>query len=190
MKRSVRAIRKEYLLVFTMSILSFSLHAQQLSVDHNRLTWAADPATDDQFIVQRHVAGKEYTDIALVWTGEGFYSYQFTDKSFVGLSTGYRLKRISTTRVVTYTTTENIQGLKSFPNPLHNHLVVSAPDEWISKEVNVTLLRADGTIAMQIKMKGEKQMTLNMERLQPGNYLLQLDCERGSRRQWVQKSSN
>jgi hypothetical protein len=195
MKRSVHlGFSKKHGLVLAMILITVSLQAQSsatpllaMEARQQRLTWTADPALDDQFVVQRHEPGMGFTDIALVWTGAGFYTYQFTDKKPLQPACSYRLKRIGTNKIISYTEVDNGSELTSYPNPAHDQLVFTIPAEWTAKPVHVSVLKSDGTLAMQADLTGAPSITLNVERLLAGNYLVRLDCARDSKRQWIQK---
>jgi len=151
------------------------------------LSWAtALEKNFDHFTIQRSTDGKEYKDIALVFSGEELNTvrnYQYKDALSAINATViyYRLQIVDRSGEITYSPvrmirmaeTSNPGQLTVAPNPVADQLHVTLPAAWQGKAVTLEVYSLNGVRMQQVNVsKASQTEELRMGSLPKGAYLV------------------
>ncbi|GAC1422583.1 MAG: hypothetical protein NVS1B13_15880 [Flavisolibacter sp.] len=174
-------------------ILPVKLSGFTAQVDKNQvvLKWSTASEKDfSHFDVQRSLNGKEFQDIALVFSRDNFpyqESYTYKDKlNFLSGTIYYRLKMVDVSKefsyseilAVTQATANNLNSLNIYPNPIKDCIHLALPAEWKGKDVKVDIYGLSGKTIKTILFKNTStQETINFAgETSKGVYILKSTC--------------
>jgi Secretion system C-terminal sorting domain len=135
------------------------------------------------FVIERSTNGKDFTEIALVFSDGINKNYQYSDALPGNGIFYYRLRMVdldqksqnSLIRIVKTVDESAGVNIQAYPNPVVNELRVTIPASWQNKEVKYVLYTVDGTLVRHLMNKNANQTEqFMMTGLKPGMYILKV----------------
>lgn len=168
-----------------------------------KLSWTGYEENFSHYVVQRSTDGKNYSNVAVVFTNgnKGAYNYTYKDAN-VSSSTNavfYRLEMIdneqeggnySDVRVVRLGDKEaEALQITTYPNPVADQVKVILPSAWQGKPVMLQLYTANGTMMQSMQIGGASQTeTMQLGQLSKGFYLVKATCGNQAAQQRIIKN--
>jgi Secretion system C-terminal sorting domain len=156
----------------------------QLQSGKVQLKWITSMEENfSHFIVERSANGKDFTEIAMVFSNESSKYYQYTDELDSKGIFYYRLKMVdmsqksqaSVIRIIKAVNELASVNIQAYPNPVVNELRITVPELWQNKEVSYVLYSADGILLKSLINKTANQTEkFNMSAFKPGMYILKV----------------
>jgi hypothetical protein len=149
-----------------------------------QLTWATAEEKDfSHFVIERSTNGKDYKDIALVFTGGGNQAtYAYKDKvSGKEPILYYRLRCVDLTKEFTYSAVRvirlsevsNATALTAFPNPVDDQVKLTLPTAWQGKDVQVEVYTNTGIKVHQVQLSNVNLIeVVNLQKMSKGVYII------------------
>lgn len=142
------------------------------------LSWkTASETNSSHFDVERSADGNRFTSIGRV-TAAGFQSlpstYSFTDAQPLAGTNYYRLKQVDRDAAFSYSKTVAVNmkaSIRLAPNPARDKLVVTLSN---SNYLSLRIIDASGKIVWQQQGIPNRTVTIDVQRLPRGRYVLQL----------------
>jgi hypothetical protein len=167
---------------FFIELVSFDASAATSEVN---VSWStSNEINNDYFAVERSSDAMEWKTITTIpgkTSSTKLVNYNTADPSPIFGTSYYRLRQTSINGKYVYSKIETVEmkrpllEVSTYPNPAQSYVQIAYsqdPDQYF----NFSLLAYDGTVVLQRKdvQNGE---SINIDHLQPGIYLLNLEAE-------------
>lgn len=157
------------------------------------LNWTTEMEENfSHFVVQRSTDGKNYTDIATVFSAGGNgvktqYAYKDRNVSSTSGMNFYRILCVDKTEEATFSAVRIVRlskdnastiALATYPNPVKDQLRVTLPASFQGKKVTLALYNANGIQIQAIQLGAASQTeVLQLGNQSKGFYLVKATCE-------------
>ena len=167
-----------------------------------KLSWTGMEENFSHYVVQRSSDGKNYSDIAVVFTnngsGESNYVYKDANVSSSTNALFYRLEMVdkeqeggkfSDIRIVRLGKEAEALQITTYPNPAADQVKISLPSAWQSKPVMLQLFTVNGTMIQSMQIGSASQTeSMQLGQLSKGFYLVKAVCGNQSAQQRIVKN--
>ena len=168
-----------------LGTLAGRLHdfSAQLNADKVKLQWSTGVEENfSHFVVQRSVNGKDFTDVAVIFSNTLKHSYEYSDDLRSASFVYYRLKmvdvgrksQISGIRLIKAVSASSSVTIQAYPNPVVNELRITIPASWQSAPVSYTLFDAIGSVKKRILNSANQTESIGMRDLEAGLYIVKV----------------
>ncbi|HVM87705.1 MAG TPA: T9SS type A sorting domain-containing protein [Puia sp.] len=162
----------------------------QLSGDRSKanLNWSTSAEINaSHFVIERSTDGKNFDEVAMVFTQEGNssstrqYNYSDNISSVKSSLIFYRLKmvdmdgnaKLSDVQLIRLASDNQALNILAYPNPAHSELRITIPDSWQGKSIGFQVYNTNGMLVQQkISSNAGQTELINIADLPSGIYIV------------------
>lgn len=167
-----------------------------------KLSWTGMEENFSHYVVQRSTDGKNYSDVAVVFTNNGAaesnYVYKDANVSSSTNALFYRLEMVdkeqeggkfSGTRIVRLGKEAEALQITTYPNPAADQVKITLPSAWQGKPVMLQLFTINGTIIQSMQIGNASQTeSIQLGQTSKGFYLVKATCGNQAAQQRIVKN--
>ena len=186
-------------LVLPVRLTNFSAVLDKKDV---KLSWTGMEENFSHYVVQRSTDGKNYSDIAIVFTNnsaaESNYVYKDANVSSSTNALFYRLQMVdkeqeggkfSDTRIVRLGKEAEALQITTYPNPAVDQVKITLPSTWQGKPVMLQLFTVNGTMIQSMQIGSASQTeSMQLGQTSKGFYLVKAICGNQAAQQRIVKN--